>query len=53
MAYTLRRVFWFVWRWRVERGQKQVRTGIAFSKAAARWEARSAIRSARACVRRI
>jgi hypothetical protein len=40
-SYHLRRTFLFVWRWQVERDGRPLRSGVAFSKVAARWAART------------
>ena len=50
-SYHLRRTFLFVWRWQVERDGRPLRSGVAFSKVAARWAARNVIRGARADAR--
>jgi hypothetical protein len=47
-SYHLRRTFLFVWRWQVERDGRPFRSGVAFSKVAARWAARNVIRRTRA-----
>lgn len=46
-SYSLRHLFWFFWRWEVERDGKPFRRGLALGKRSARWLARSAIRAAR------
>jgi hypothetical protein len=43
-VYHLHRSFWFLWRWRVERDGREIKSGIAWSRAVARWEARSVLR---------
>jgi hypothetical protein len=45
--YQVRRLAPFIWRWRVERDGVKLRTGFAFSKAQARWAARSVLRDLR------
>ena len=45
--YSVRRRFLFLWQWTVERGGKKVRSGVAFSKMAARFGARTFLRAMR------
>lgn len=47
LSYSLRRVFWFVWRWEAdfdwgERSQ----TGLSLGRGAARWRGRAPLREA-------
>jgi hypothetical protein len=47
-AYHLDRTFLFLWRWTVERDGRDVKSGVAFSRMAARFAARSVLRATRA-----
>jgi hypothetical protein len=49
LSYSLRRVFWFVWRWQADHdGGKHTETGLSLGRRAARWSGRSRLREARA-----
>ena len=47
VSYSLRRVFWFVWRWQADYdwGQR-FETGLSLRRAAARWKGRARLREA-------
>jgi hypothetical protein len=49
VSYTLRPVFWFIWRWDADYdwGQRS-ETGLSFGRATARWSARARVREAKA-----
>ena len=44
-SYNLRRVFWFVWRWKADFDWgDRVETGLTLGRAAARWSACARLR---------
>ena len=43
--YRLHRLFWFFWRWEVERDGQISRRGWALSRSTARWRARNSMRA--------
>lgn len=49
LSYSLRRVFWFVWRWQADYdGGKLSETCLSLRRGAARWSGRARLREARA-----
>jgi hypothetical protein len=47
LRYHLKRRFWFVWAWTVERDGVAMASGWAFSRLSARWSARNVMRGRR------